>query len=171
MSILETERLTLRELNIDDAAFILELVNDPDWLQYIGDKGVRNLDDARGYILNGPMASYRDHGFGLYMTELKDDGAPIGICGLLKRDNLDDPDVGFAFLPAFRGKGYAYEAAAAVMAYGEKTLGLNRIVAVTSSDNVLSIKLLEKLGLRFEKMIQFSADDPDQSRLFVPGRE
>lgn len=166
MTILETERLRLREICVDDAAFILELVNDPDWLRYIGDRGVRTLADARQYIINGPIKSYQRFGFGLYLTTLKDSDTPIGICGLIKRDTLDDVDIGFAFLPQYTGKGYAFEVASAVMAYGKTDLGLKQIVAITSLDNVRSIKLLEKLGLRFKEIIKLLVDGPE-SRLFV----
>ncbi len=161
MTVLETERLRLRRLSLDDAAFILDLLNEPSFLNYIGDKGVRTLDDARDYILTGPMASYERHGFGLYLVELKERGVPMGICGLLKRDALDDVDVGFAFLPAFWLQGYAFESASAVIAYGRRALGLNRIVAVTQSDNVGSIKTLEKVGLTFERMVRLSEDGPE----------
>ena len=155
----ETERLTLRRLTPADAPFILELLNDPDWLRYIGDKGVRSLDDARNYIENGPMAMYARHGFGLFVTELKDGRTPIGMCGLLKRDTLDDVDIGFAFLPAYRARGFAYEAAAAALSWGRNECGLARIVAITSLDNHASGKLLERLGLRFERTIQFSGEE------------
>ena len=117
MKVLETDRLILRWLSTDDAEFILELLNEPSFLQYIGDKGVRTLEDARNYILNGPVDMYARLGFGLYLTELKERGVPLGICGLLKRDGLEDVDIGFAFLPRFWAKGYAYESAA-VLAYG-----------------------------------------------------
>ena len=159
MKVLETERLVLRRLNFDDAAFILTLLNEPSFLQYIGDKGVRTLDDACAYLRDGPLASYEQHGFGLYRVELKTTGEPMGICGLLKRDTLDDVDVGFAFLPAFWLQGYATEAASAVIAYEIKTWGLRRIVAIAQPDNVGSIKTLEKLGFRFERMVQLSDDD------------
>jgi RimJ/RimL family protein N-acetyltransferase len=159
--VLETDRLILRRLSIEDAGFVLELLNEPSFLQFIGDKGVRTLDDARDYILKGPVDSYERFGFGLYLTILKESGVPIGICGLLKREALKDVDVGFAFLPQFWSKGYAFESASAVMAYGRNVLGLNRIVAVTSSDNSGSIKVLERLGLRFEEMIKLSEDGPE----------
>ena len=166
MKILETDRLILRRLSTEDAEFILELLNEPSFLRFIGDKGVRTLDDARDYILNGPVDMYTRLGFGLYLTELKESGVPIGICGLLKRDGLEDVDIGFAFLPKFWARGYAYESAAAVMAYGKTVLGLNRIVAITSPDNYASGRLLEKLGLRFERMIHLSNDAPEV-RLFA----
>jgi len=159
--ILETDRLILRRLVPDDAAFILELLNDPGWLRFIGDRGVRTLDDARAYILKGPVVSYERHGFGLYLTARKVDNVPIGICGLLRRAALPDVEVGFALLPQFCGQGYALEAAAASLAHGRSQLGLKRIAAVTVPGNERSIRLLEKLGLRFEKMIQLSAGAPE----------
>jgi RimJ/RimL family protein N-acetyltransferase len=161
VKILETERLILRRATVDDSAFILELLNEPSWLRFIGDKGVKTLDDARGYILQSLVAMYEQLGFGLYLTELKGESAPIGICGLIKRDSLEDVDIGFAFLPKFWGKGYAYESASAVMAYGKETFSLNRIVAITSPDNYGSAKLLEKLGFNFERMVKLSDDGAD----------
>ena len=161
MNVLETDRLILRRLSIDDAEFILALLNEPSFLRFIGDKGVRTLDDAREYILKGPIYSYERFGFGLYLTMLKESGVPIGICGLLKRETLGDVDVGFAFLPQFWSKGYALESASAVMAYGRSCFGLNRIVAVTNPDNEGSIRVLEKLGLGFEKMVRLSEDGPE----------
>ena len=136
--------------------------------KYIGDRGVKTLDDARKYILKGPVASYDQFGFGLYMTKLKDGGIPIGICGLLKRDSLEDIDVGFAFLPEFRNKGYAYESASAVLDYGKTILGLKRIVAVTSPDNHRSIKILEKMGLAYRGMVNLSPEEEpgDECKLF-----
>jgi RimJ/RimL family protein N-acetyltransferase len=166
MIVVETDRLTLRRLDLADAEFILRLLNDPSFLRFIGDRGVRTLDDARKYISNGPMASYERFGFGLYVTERKEDRVPIGICGLLKRDSLKDVDVGFALLPQFWSKGYAFEAASAVMAYGRSVLGLGRIVAITSPDNEASIRLLEKLGMRFESMVRLS-EDSSEVRLFA----
>ncbi len=161
MNVLETNRLALRQLAIEDAGFILELVNEPAWLRFIGDRGVRTLEDARAYILKGPIDSYRRFGFGLYLTELKADRIPIGICGLVKRDSLPDVDIGFAFLPKFWGQGYAQESASAVLAFAQNTLGLKRLVAVTNPDNQRSIRVLEKLGLRFEKIVRLSEDGPE----------
>lgn len=158
MKVIETERLILRRLSIDDAAFMLALLNDPSWLRFIGDKGVRTLDDAREYILNGPVDMYARLGFGLYLTELKDGAVPIGICGVLKRDSLPDVDLGFALLPRYWTNGYAYEAAAATMAYARNVLHLGRIVAITSPDNSSSSRLLEKLGFTFERMLKLSGD-------------
>ncbi|MGW6194185.1 GNAT family N-acetyltransferase [Bacillus cereus] len=159
MIVLETERLTLRWLDVKDAPFILELVNDPAWIQFIGDKGIKNLEDAKKYILNGPVDMYNKMGFGLYLVERKEDLTPLGMCGLIKRDSLEDVDIGFAFLEKVRSKGYGYESAAAVIEYGVQKLGLKRIVAITSIDNVASGTLLEKVGLRFEKIISDSGED------------
>ncbi len=160
MTVLETERLSLRRLTTDDAAFILELVNEPAWLEFIGDKNVHSLDDARNYILNGPIGMYERLGHGLYLVELKQ-GTAVGICGLIKRDGLDDVDIGFALLSRFNGKGYAIEAARAVMSYGRNVLKLGRIVAITKPANEKSIKLLAKLGLQFEKNVRLSIKTPE----------
>jgi RimJ/RimL family protein N-acetyltransferase len=168
MKVLETDRLVLRRFSTDDAAFVLELLNEPAWLRFIGDKGVRTLEDARQYLLNGPMAMYERSGFGLYRVERKEDGVPMGMCGLLKRDTLKDVDIGFAFLPRFWGKGYAREAAAAVLALGKASLGLERIVAITNPDNDSSIRLLESLGFRFEEMLRLSSDGAE-TKLFAHG--
>jgi [ribosomal protein S5]-alanine N-acetyltransferase len=165
MPVLETERLALRRLTTDDAEFILELLNEPSFLRYIGDKGVRTHADACRYIETGPMASYERFGFGLYRVELKDGREPIGMCGLLKRDTLPDADVGFAFLPRFWSQGYAFESASAVLAYARDTLGLRRVLAITSPDNVASINLLAKLGFRFERLSRL-ADDAPEIRVF-----
>ena len=161
MNIVETDRLTLRRLSISDAPFILKLLNSPSWLQFIGDRNVRTLDDARKYILDGPMTSYEKFGFGLYLTKLKDANVPIGICGLLKRDNLEVPDIGFALLPEYSGKGYAFEAASAIMIYGKTVLGLNQIVAITTEDNHASVNLLKKIGLTFQKSTKFPDDNTE----------
>ena len=165
MTVLETDRLTLRRLNTDDAEFILELLNDPSFIRFIGDKQVRTLEDARNYILNGPVASYETFGFGLYATELKDARSPIGISGILKRDTLPHPDIGFAFLPAYWNKGYAFEAAAAVMTYARDQLGLEQILAITSPDNEASAKLLSKIGFRFERAVRLT-EDASEVKLF-----
>lgn len=165
LKVLETDRLILRRLSAEDAGFILRLLNEPSWIRFIGNKGVRSLEDARNYILKGPVDMYARLGFGLYLVELKEAGLPIGICGLIKRDSLKDVDIGFAFLPEFWGQGYAYESAAAVIEYGRNALGLKRIVAITSVDNESSIKLLEKLGLRFEGVVKLS-DDAEEVNLF-----
>ena len=166
MIVLETDRLVLRRLTLNDAPFILELVNEPSFLRYIGDRGVRSLQDARRYLLTGPIASYERFGFGLYLIFLKATGDAVGMCGLLKRDTLPDVDVGFALLPGHWRQGYAAEAASAVLDYGRTRLGLKRIVAITSPDNVASIALLEKIGLKVEGMIRLG-DDPREVRLLA----
>lgn len=167
MNVLETDRLTIRKLNVEDALFVFRLVNEPAFLRFIGDRGVRTLDDARKYILDGPTDSYNRFGFGLYLVELKENGTPIGMCGLLKRESLEDVDIGYAYLPEFWGKGYASEAAAAMMAFGKSAFGLERIVAVVSKENYDSIKVLEKIGLQFERMIQLYEGD-EEIKLFTP---
>jgi RimJ/RimL family protein N-acetyltransferase len=166
MIVLETDRLVLRRLSTHDADFILRLLNEPSFLRYIGDRGVRTLDDARAYITKGPMDSYDRHGFGLFLVSRKEDGIPIGMCGLLRRDTLRNVDVGFAFLPAFWGNGYAFESASAVLAYGREVLRLGRIVAITSPDNEGSIRVLTKLGMRFEGMVRLTDSEPEV-RLFA----
>ncbi len=166
LGVLETERLVLRWMTAADAQFIFKLVNEPSFLSFIGDKGVRNHADAVQYIQNGPVASYKRFGFGLYLVELKETRVPIGICGLVKRDSLPNVDIGFAFLPAFWSKGYAFEAAAAVKAYGKDFLGISRLVAITNPDNESSGRLLEKIGLRFEGMIRLS-EDSSEVKLFA----
>ena len=158
MNILETDRLALRQLTADDAEFILELVNEPSFIQNIGDRGVRSLADAVKYIENGPAASYARNGFGLYLVTLKESGESIGMCGLIKRETLDDVDIGYAFLPKFWSKGDAVEAARAAKEQA-RSLGLKRLVAITDPANEGSIRVLEKLGFKFEKMVQLSADD------------
>jgi RimJ/RimL family protein N-acetyltransferase len=159
MKILETARLILRQFSIDDADFILRLLNEPSFIQNIGDRGVRTLEDARAYILRVPIASYEKNGFGLWLVMLKESGESIGMCGLIKRDTLDDVDIGYAFLPKFWSKGYAVEAAQAVKEYARDVIGLKRIVAITDPENQGSIRVLEKIGLKFEKMIRLSDDD------------
>jgi RimJ/RimL family protein N-acetyltransferase len=160
MIVIRTERLFLRELDSNDAAFILELLNEPAFLRFIGDKGVRTLDGARDYMRKGPIDSYGRHGFGLYAACLLD-GTPIGICGLVKRDGLTDADVGFAFLSRHCAKGYAAEAASAVLAHARRVLRLPRIVAITSPENRGSIAVLEKIGLKFERMIRLEDLGPE----------
>jgi [ribosomal protein S5]-alanine N-acetyltransferase len=166
MKVLETDRLVLRWLDVDDAPFIVELLNDPSFIRFIGDKGVRTLDEARTYILNGPVASYEKFGFGLNVVDLKEANVSIGICGILKRDTLPHPDIGFAFLPAYWNKGYACEASAAALQHARKDLGIERVLAITTPDNEASAKLLVKLGLRFDRLIKMSPD-ADEVKLFT----
>lgn len=170
MIILETERLILRQLSADDAEFVLALLNEPSFIRYIGDKGVRNLEDARRYINDGPIKSYEHNGFGLNLVQLKTSNTPIGICGVLKRDTLPDPDIGFAFLPSYWNQGYALESAAAVMAHARETLGLGRILAITSPDNEASEKLLGKIGLRFRRLVKLT-EDAAEVKLFTTAAE
>jgi RimJ/RimL family protein N-acetyltransferase len=163
--ILATERLVLDELTLDDAPFALELTNDPDVLCFVGDKGVRDLDGARRYLADGPIASYTAHGFGLWRVAAKVGGMPLGMCGLLKRETLDDPDIGYAFLAAHRGRGYAREAAAGVMEHARIALGKTRVVAMTVPGNLRSETLLQGLGFGFERDV-FLEPDGTQVRLF-----
>lgn len=154
MQVKETERLLLNEFAETDTAFILELLNTKGWIEFIGDRGIKSEEDARNYLVNGPMASYAKNGFGLWRVDLKSTGGAIGMCGLIKRDTLEDIDIGFAFLPEFSGQGFAFEAAQACMDYAKEKLELKRVVAITVPSNQSSIRLLEKLGLQFEKEIQ-----------------
>lgn len=166
MTILQTDRLSLRELTPDDAEFILRLLNEPSFIRNIGDRGVRTIEAARLYIMNGPVASYEKNGFGLWLVELSESGVPIGICGLLKRDTLEDVDIGYALLPEHWSMGYAKESASAVMAYANERLGLKRVVAITNANNQDSIRLLEKIGFKYERMIKLS-DDAAEIKLFA----
>lgn len=166
MQVLETARLRLRRLTPEDAPFVLALLNAPLFIRFVGDKSIRTEEGARDYIVNGPMASYAKHGFGLFHVSLKD-GTSIGICGLLKRDILDDVDIGFAYLPQFGGQGYATEAAVATMHYGQTILGLKRIVAITAPDNTASQNVLRKIGLHHAKVLKLPAYK-DDSHLFTP---
>lgn len=156
-----TERLLIRQMQEIDAAFVVELVNDPAWIRYIGDNGVRTVADAERYIRNGPVAMYAERGFGLYVVELKGSSEPIGICGLIKREGLPDVDLGFAFLPRHRRRGYAREAALGVLAYARGVLGLSRIVAIVSQDNAPSCRLLEILGFQREGRVRLKAGDAE----------
>lgn len=161
MSVLTTTRLTLAPLAPDDAAFMLELLNDPAWLRFIGDRGVRSVDQARAYIETGSVQSFARHGFGSFLVRLTATGTPLGVCGLYQRDYLPGPDVGFAFLPSSTGRGYAHEATAALMAHGRAALGLTRFLAICSPDNAASVKLLGKLGLRLDRTIRAPAGNED----------
>jgi ribosomal-protein-alanine N-acetyltransferase len=158
---LETPRLILRRIDFDDAPFVIDLLNQPSFLANIGDKGVRSIDDAHRYMREGPMAMYEKYGFGLWHTARKSDGATVGMCGLLKRDNLPDPDIGYAFLPEYWGSGYAFEAAEATLHHGAGKFGLERIIAVVSPGNTASIRVLEKLGMRQERMIAMRPGEPE----------
>jgi RimJ/RimL family protein N-acetyltransferase len=169
LAVLQTARLTLRRLSTDDGPFVLELLNDPAFLRYVGDRGVKTVEAAREYIIKGPMVSYARHGFGLYLVELTQTGEPLGMCGLVKRESLPDVDIGFAFLPRHRSQGYAAEAAAAVLAHGREELGLRRIVAIVDPRNERSSNVLQKIGLRFERMVRLSRDEPEIELYAIEG--
>jgi len=166
MIVLETERLILRPLTDDDAPFVLTLLNGPSFLRYIGDKKVRNLEDAQQYILTGPIATYERYGFGLCLVELKESTTPIGMFGLVKREELPDPDIGFALLPDFWNKGFAFEAAAAVLQDARERLRLERILAITTLENEASMNLLERLGFKFQRIVKLT-EDGQQLKLFL----
>lgn len=161
MKILETERLRIRPLSAVDAPFILQLLNEPSFIQNIGDRGVRMVSDAEMYIEQGPVSSYARNGFGLCLVTLKESGESIGMCGLIKRQALEDVDIGYAFLPKFWSKGYAFEAALAFKQYAREVIGLTRLAAIVDPDNQGSIRVLEKLGMKFEKLVKLSPADID----------
>lgn len=155
MKILETERLVLREIEPErDAPFILELLNTPKFIQYIGDRQVRTVEDAAAFIENRYAASYRDNGYGLYAVDLRSDGTSVGMCGFVRRDTLPGPDIGFSFLPEHERRGYGYESASAILDYGRKTLGFTEVYAITTLDNDASGALLEKLGFSYDRNIE-----------------
>lgn len=164
MNIIETERLALREVTADDAEFILELLNDPGWVRSLGDKGFRTVEAVTEYIAERYTASYEKFGFGFYRVALRDSDTPVGLCGLIKRDSLEDVDIGFGFMEKFWGKGYAAESAAAMLDHARNTLGIERVIAITSPTNDASAKVLEKIGLKFEKMINMP--EYGEERLF-----
>jgi RimJ/RimL family protein N-acetyltransferase len=153
-TIAETARLRLRPLDEGDAQFALQLLNDPDFLAHIGDKGVRTREDARAYLCNGPLASYAAHGFGLWGVAPREGGALLGMCGLLQRDWLDAPDLGYAFLPAARGRGIAREAAEATLALARSRFAAAKVLAIVNPDNVASIRLLESVGFVADGMVE-----------------
>jgi ribosomal-protein-alanine N-acetyltransferase len=160
-TVLETDRLLLREFEETDAAFVLRLLNEPSWLRFIGDRGVRSLEDARRYLDDGPRASYARNGFGLWCVVPRESGSPTGMCGLVRRETLPEVDVGFAFLPEAWGRGFASEAAAAVLAHARDRFGLRRVLAITSPDNHPSIRVLERIGMRREGEIRLAGEDRD----------
>ena len=165
MKIFETERTILREVTKDDAEFILDLLNQPSFIRYIGDRNVRTIDAARDYIESRFTESYKKFGFGMWAVELKETNQPIGICGFVKRDSLPDADIGFAFLPHYERKGYAYESAVGAMEYGRNVLNLKRVLAITSQDNESSGRLLGKLDFKFERLIILPGGD-EELKLF-----
>jgi RimJ/RimL family protein N-acetyltransferase len=161
MIVLETDRLLLRHFTLDDAAFILRLLNEPSFIQNVGDKGVRTLEQACGYLLEGPIKSYQIHGHGLYLVALKESHQPIGMCGLLKRDQFDEVDLGYAFLPEFWSKGFAFESASAVVNFGLNVWGRTKMLAIVSPGNAASIKVLHKLGFAFSKNLRMPPEAPE----------
>jgi [ribosomal protein S5]-alanine N-acetyltransferase len=169
MTVFETERLSIRRLTFDDAEFIQELVNEPSFLKNIGDRNVKNRTDAERYLTDGPLASYEKNGFGLFAVVLKETSEAIGMCGLIRRDTLPDVDIGYAFLPRFWSKGYALESTTAMMQYGRETHGLDRIVAIVDPSNAPSIKVLEKIGLKFGGMLDVPDGRP--TALYVPAQD
>lgn len=161
MTILATERLVLRELVPDDAPFMLELLNDPAYILNIADRGVRDLEGARRHLEERWRASYAEHGFGLWAVVHRETGACTGLCGLIRRAGLDDVDIGYAFLPAFRGQGFAVESALGVKAHARDVVGLTRLVAVVTPGNDRSIRVLERLGMHFERTLRLPGDTSD----------
>jgi RimJ/RimL family protein N-acetyltransferase len=161
LNVIETERLNLREMSETDAEFMLEVLNDPGFVRYVGDRGVRTIEDAARYISERFVESYRQNGFGLWLVETKDEKVSAGICGLLKRGTLPGIEVGYAFLPPFRSKGYAFEAASAALRHARDVLGLPRLYAIVNPDNAISIRVLEKLCMKFERMVRLSGEESD----------
>ena len=164
--VMETARLTLREIELEDAPFIFELMNEPAWIRFIGDRGIHTPADARSFIADRLRPSYARDGFGFWLTELSVERTPLGICGLIKRDALDYVDIGFAFCERHWGNGYAREASEAVVDFARERARLDRLAAITDPDNDRSAQLLEALGLSFEKMIRLPDEDRDV-RLFL----
>jgi RimJ/RimL family protein N-acetyltransferase len=157
----ESPRLLLRRVTPEDAAFVLQQLNEPGWLEHIGDRGVRDLDDARRYIELRFLAPYRTLGYGMYRVETRGDGRAVGLCGLVKRDTLPEPDLGFSLLEEHWGRGYAFEAARAVMQHARATLGLARLMAIVSPGNVASRQLLEKLGFAVQGRLRVDPQEPE----------
>jgi RimJ/RimL family protein N-acetyltransferase len=161
MPIIRTERLEMIPFQESDTDFVIELLNSESWLKYIGDRNVRTTEDALSYLLKGPMLVYPEQGFGMYKVLLNDSLVPVGMCGLLKRKELPFPDIGFAFLPDYEGKGYAYEAASATLSMASTQLEISTVLAITVHYNIRSRNLLEKLGLHFQKTFRMSGDDEE----------
>lgn len=168
MIILETERLALREVTADDAAFVLDLLNSPGFLENIGDRGVRSLDEARAYIAERVLGSYREHGFGMWLTQQKADARPIGLAGLVRREGLEMPDVGYAFIADAWGRGYAQEAAAAVLAHAQGPMGIPKLAAITTPENFASMAVLRKIGFTFQGMITLPGAERESTYFTAP---
>jgi RimJ/RimL family protein N-acetyltransferase len=160
-TILETERLILRPFLLKDVPFIIDLLNTKGWIEFIGDRNVKTIEQAEHYLKNGPMKSYVEHGYGLSLVELKNNHVPIGMCGIINRTDLEQPDIGFAFLPEYNGQGYAFEIATATLQFAKNKLKLSVIYGITASNNKASIKLLEKIGLRYIKNIKLEGDEEE----------
>ncbi len=159
--IAETERLIISRFSIKDAPFFLELVNSPQWIKYIGDRNIKTIAQAEQRIINGHLKSYETHGFGFYKVELKASKKTIGTCGLIKRDTLEDVDIGFAFLPDYEGKGYGYESSKAILKLAKEVFKLKKVIAITLPTNQPSIHLIEKLGLSFQKKVKPFENDEE----------
>ncbi len=161
MIVAETERLLISKFSLDDAPFFLKLVNTPNWIKYIGDRNLKTVEDAENYLTNGTLKSYKEHGFGFYKLQEKQQHKTIGTCGLIKREQLNDVDLGFAFLPGFEGKGFGYEASKAVLKLAKEEFGLKKLAAITLPTNTNSKKLLKKLGFTYEKRVKPFEDDEE----------
>lgn len=159
----ETARLVLRRFTLEDAPFVTELVNEPGWLRFIGDRDVHTSGQARAFIEKRLLGPYERLGFGFYRVELKHDRSPVGLCGLVRRDGLEDVDIGFGLLESCAGRGYAHEAALEVVRQAREELALTRLVAITRPDNRRSIALLEKLGMRCERTLRLPGEQTDLS--------
>lgn len=168
VTVLETERLVLREVEEADAPFVLELLNSPGFLENIGDRGVRTEDEARAYIVERIIGSYREHGFGMWLTLQKLDGSAVGLAGLVRREGLDTPDVGYAFAPRSWGQGYAQEAAAAVLAHAQGALGIPKLAAITTLENFASMAVLRKVGFTYQGVIQLPGIDRESTHFTAP---
>ena len=163
--IVETERLRLRYFTFDDTEFIIRLLNSPGWIEFIGDRNVKTEEQAKAYLLNGPMKSYEVNGYGLCLVETKIDNTPIGMCGIINRANMEGQDIGFALLGEYTGMGYAYEIASATLDHARDELKIPRVFAITLPANKTSIRLLEKIGLEFKKNFIFP-DEQEELMLF-----
>lgn len=166
MTLIDTNRLVIRNITEQDFHFIFRLLNEPSWIKYIGDKGIKTEDDAKNYIQTGPLQMYKDFGFGLFLVTLKENAVPIGLCGLIKRPSLENIDLGYAFLPEYTGKGYAFEATKAVIQYGKEQLSIDKVVAISTIDNLNSEKVLLKLGFSFDSLIKEN-NSSEELKLFT----
>lgn len=161
----ETDRLIIRHLELSDAGFVLELLNEPSFIRNIGDRGVRSIQDAESYVQEGPLRSYASLGYGLFLATLRSTLEPIGVCGLMRRGALEHADLAYAFLPSFHRRGFAVEAATAMLRMAREGLAMEHVLAITNPDNVASMRVLEKLGFRFVGMKRMPGDESDV-RLF-----